>query len=266
MIQKYDSLLITPLSHRLAKSWGIIAITLTVALLVLSEPLPQNTLYHAFSDQRSMFGMPHALNVLSNGAFCLVGLWGCALLATRTIDWTGTPIMYLVFFLGVFLTGFGSAFYHWSPDNTTLVWDRLPMTIAFMAFTCVVVSERYSASLGYKLFPWLLTIGVLSVGYWVWQDDLRPYFAVQFGPMLILPLIIWRFSGSGTCWLWLVFVFYVAAKLLELFDHQFFQLTEGLISGHTLKHLAAAAGALMIVAKLNNTQPNYHPVYQRLKE
>ncbi|MFC1664969.1 hypothetical protein ACFL17_04985 [Pseudomonadota bacterium] len=87
--------------------------------------------------------------------------------------------------------------------------------------------------------------------YWSWQDDLRPYFIVQFGPMLILPLIIWRFSGPGTLWLWLTVGFYVTAKLPELFDQQIFQFTEGLVSGHTLKHLLAAVGAFMMAAKVS---------------
>ncbi|MDH3452555.1 MAG: alkaline phytoceramidase, partial [Gammaproteobacteria bacterium] len=80
--------------------------------------------------------------------------------------------------------------------------------------------------------------------------DLRPYLLVQFGPMLVLPVIIWRCSGPGTRWLWFTVVFYLAAKLLELADHQALALTDGLVSGHTLKHLAAAAGACMIVAKI----------------
>jgi hypothetical protein len=234
------------------KEWGpIVAVILGIALLLFfSEPLPQNLLYHDFADQRSMFGMLHTLNVLSNVVFCFAGIWGFVLIATRAAKLSGINIIYLVFFAGIFFTGLGSAYYHWSPDNTTLVWDRLPMTIGFMAFTSVVVSERYSESLGHKLFPWLLTVGFLSVVYWWWQDDLRPYFVVQFGPMLILPLIIWRFSGPGTVWLWLTIGFYVAAKIPELFDHQVFQFTAGFVSGHTVKHLLAAIGAFMIVAKV----------------
>ena len=38
-----------------------------------------------------------------------------------------------MFFLGVFLTGFSSSYYHWKPNDAGLFWDRLPMTVAFMA-------------------------------------------------------------------------------------------------------------------------------------
>lgn len=232
---------------------GIVGAILCLAMYVaVTDPFPQNPLYHDFSDQRSMLGIPHALNVASNIAFCVVGGWGCMLFIRKAnSNLPGVSAMYLVFFLGVLFTGLGSAYYHWSPANTTLVWDRLPMTVAFMAFTCLVVSERYSPSLGAQLFPWFLMIGVFTVGYWAWHDDLRPYLAVQFIPILILPMIIWRYDGPGTGWLWLTILFYVIAKLLELFDGQLFQLTGEMISGHTAKHLAAAVGALMIVAKLH---------------
>jgi len=158
-------------------------------------------------------------------------------------------MMYLVFFVGVFLTGFGSAYYHWSPDNTRLVWDRLPMTVGFMTFLCIVVSERYSKSLGFTLFPWLLTLGIFSVIYWIWEDDLRPYYIVQYGMMMILPMLIWRFNGPGTHWLWLTICLYFIAKFLELLDFQIFNWSAGIVSGHTLKHLAAAAGILMVAIK-----------------
>ena len=249
---RQDHLLPTSPAHVWSRQfWVAVAIAAVCALAwLLTEPLAQDPLYHNFADQRSMLGVPHALNVLSNAAFCLAGIWGCVLVARCSTAVAGLKLIYRAFFLGVFFTGFGSAYYHLSPDNTTLVWDRLPMTIGFMAFTSLVVAERYSESLGRRLFPWLLIAGFLSVVFWGWQDDLRPYFLVQFGPMLILPVIIWRCSGPGTRWLWLMVACYFAAKVLELSDAQLLTYTEGLVSGHTLKHLAAAIGTAMIVVKV----------------
>jgi hypothetical protein len=225
-------------------------VLVAVVVWLLTEPLTQNPLYHDFADQRALLGIPHALNVLSNAAFSLAGLWGLLLVAKRTTGRSLLDVTYLVFFLGLFFTGLGSAYSHLSPYNTTLVWDRLPMTVGFMAFTTLVIAERYSEFLARRLFPWLLAAGFLSVAYWGWHDDLRPYFVIQFGPMLILPVIIWRCSGPGTRWLWLTVACYFAAKLLEVCDQQVLMLTEGLVGGHTLKHLAAAAGAAMIAVKV----------------
>ena len=245
---------------RLMKTWMYIGTIVAGALFwFLSDPMPQLLAYHHFADQRSLFGIPHTVNVLSNVVFCLAGFWGYNSIAKRVARLSRIDITYLMFFGGVFFTGLGSAYYHWSPDNTTLVWDRLPMTVAFMAFTSLVVSERCSDPLGYRLLPWLLVLGVLSVLYWAWMDDLRPYLVIQFGPILILPLLIWRFSGPGTCWLWLIIVFYLAAKLLELSDHQVLQWTEGLVSGHTLKHIVAAGAALIMVKKVSEPKRHSRP-------
>ena len=41
--------------------------------------------------------------------------------------------------------------------------------------------------------------------------------------------------------------FYGLAKLLETFDRQIFALDGGLVSGHTLKHLAAAMAGVWLV-------------------
>lgn len=257
MIEQSQSLDMQGRYPRIITIWVFISVIAAGALLwLLSEPLPQPLAYHHFADQRSLFGIPHAMNVLSNVVFCLAGVWGVTSITKRTAKLSGIDLTYLIFFVGVFFTGLGSAYYHWSPDNTTLVWDRLPMTVAFMAFTSLVVSERCSEVLGYRIFPWLLALGALSVIHWVWQDDLRPYLMVQFGPILVLPLLIWRFSGPGSCWLWFTIVFYLAAKLLELSDHQVLQWTEGLVSGHTLKHVIAAGAALIMIKKVN--EPERH--------
>jgi hypothetical protein len=215
-------------------------------------PIAQDLLYHDFADQRSMIGIPHALNVLSNLPFTLVGGWGIfMLLSNRNSRFTGGDLIYLVFFTGIFFIGLGSAYYHWSPSNNTLVWDRLPMTVAFMAFTAIVISERYDQSLGFRIFPWLLIAGIMSIFYWKELDDLRPYILVQFGPILILPLVIWKYSGPGTRWLWLTIAFYTVAKVLEIADRQVLEITESLVSGHTLKHLAAAVGAFALLLKIH---------------
>ena len=143
-----------------------------------------------FADQRPMFWVPHALNVISNAFFLLVGGIGLLTLRNRQLDAPVHGWLYVVFFAGIGLIGLGSGYYHWSPNNATLVWDRLPMTTAFMAFTALVFYERVSRSTGKVIFPWLIGMGLLSVIYWAVTDDLRLYAVVQFIPMLALPFVI----------------------------------------------------------------------------
>ena len=215
-----------------------------------SGPIPQDTYYHDFADQRLLFGIPNALNVVSIGLFLLVGCSGLWALKRVRLSPPAYAGLYAVFFIGIGLIGLGSAYYHWSPSNTTLVWDRLPMTVAFMTFTALVFYERVNRSIGKAMFPWLILCGILSVAYWAFTDDLRPYVVVQFVPLISLPIIIWFSDGPGTRWLWLTLSCYLLAKLLELNDQTLMDLSEGQVSGHTLKHMISALGAVMIVIKL----------------
>src|SRR5246127_1872563 len=117
---------------------GLMAASL--AILPLLPPIPQDPSYHQFADQRTLLGIPHFWNVVSNLPFVLVGAMGL---------WQfGRDRASFVLFLGVFLTGFGSAYYHWDPNDGTLFWDRLPMALTFMAMLAVAVEERVSAKAG----------------------------------------------------------------------------------------------------------------------
>ncbi len=211
-------------------------------------PIPQDIHYHAFADRRTWLGIPNFLDVISNLPFVVVGLVGLAALRHGPLPGGLAELVthYRIFFIGVLLTGFGSAYYHLEPNNTTLVWDRLPMTIAFMAFFAALVGESVSLKAGRRLLWPLLLIGILSVIYWhvselLGRGDLRPYILVQFLPLVLTPYILLAFPSPFTRkhHLWWLVALYVLAKALELTDAFWFELT-GIVSGHTLKHLAAA--------------------------
>jgi len=238
-----------------------IPVLLTVVLaaaLFLLPPIPQDEDYHAFADGRTLLGIPNCLNVISSAAFLLAGAAGLSCLARGVPPGAMPELMTAcrIFFAGMLLIGMGSACYHLAPDNRSLVWDRLPMTLSFMAFFSVLLGEYVSARAGARLLWPLLLAGVLSVLYW-WlteqrgHGDLRPYVLVQFLPMVIMPLLLLfynsPFGSSG--WLWLVLVVYAASKLAELGDAFLFELT-GIISGHTLKHVLAATGGLLFLGAL----------------
>ena len=153
---------------------------------------------------------------------------------------------YMVFFAGILLTAFGSSYYHLAPSNETLLWDRLPMTIGFAGLLTVIVAEFVSASAARRLLLPLLIVGFASVEYWAWTEsrgvgDLRPYALVQFLPMLLIPVILLthRPTIGAARYFWWMLAFYLVAKLLEFFDADVFALGH-LISGHSLKHVAAA--------------------------
>jgi hypothetical protein len=226
-----------------------------VALMVIlswwsNGTIPQDPRYHGFADQRSLLGIAHAMDVLSNSLFCLVGIPGIYLALTRRRQLNGLTNLYLAFFIAVTLTAFGSAYYHYNPNNATLVWDRLPMSIGFMSIFAAIFAERINHNLGLQLFPLLVSVGICSVFYWQWQDDLRPYFLVQFGTLLTIPLILLLYRRLGSRYLWLAIASYVIAKVFEVYDMQVYLFTASWVSGHTLKHLFAGITPLLIAMKI----------------
>jgi len=235
-----------------------ISVSIVTAVFTFIKPLSQPEAYHHFADSRRMLGVPNALDVLSNGAFCVVGLMGVFYVAGLL----GTPgnraahISYLTFFAGLFLTGLGSGWYHMEPDNGRLVWDRLPMTIAFAGFFCSVLSELVSPSLGLRLLAPLLLVGILSVFYWIATErqgrgDLRPYTLVQFLPMILIPVIFYLYESplQYSFYVGALISFYILAKIFESLDKLIYSMGSP-VSGHTLKHLSAAAGSLCLLIML----------------
>jgi hypothetical protein len=168
---------------------------------------------------------------------------------------------YTIFFFGTALVAFGSGYYHLRPENGTLLWDRLPMTIAFMAFFSIVIGEHIDVRWSRRLLWPLISVGAASVLYWHFTEsaghgDLRPYAAVQFLPVIFIPLLLWLLPSkfNSTRYFWLVIATYVLAKVLEFFDGGTYQLLHA-ISGHSLKHVAAAIGVYFMVLALRQRRP-----------
>lgn len=217
----------------------VISIVGVVACFFI-EPVPQNATYHLFADRRPCCSIPNFWNVVSNMPFVVVGFAG--LITLNSIDKNPLNPNYIWFFIGILLTGFGSGYYHLYPDNETLVWDRLPMTITFMSFFSVIIGEFIDADSGKKLLYPFLTIGVASIVYWILTDDLRMYALVQFLPIVLILIILFlsKKELKFKRYFWLIVVFYTIAKFLESYDELIYNVFQKTMSGHTLKHLAAA--------------------------
>ncbi|MGO9257302.1 MAG: hypothetical protein ACLQU1_13495 [Bryobacteraceae bacterium] len=111
-------------------------------VLLAVPPVPQDESYHQFADRRTIWGIPNFWNVISNLAFVAAGLWGIGALRRREVfacPWERAA--YAVFLAGVLLTAFGSAYYHLRPDSNRLVWDRLPMTLAFLSLFSTTIGS-----------------------------------------------------------------------------------------------------------------------------
>jgi len=226
-------------------------LALTAAALATSVMLPafpQPVDYHDFADHRQIAGVANFLDVTTNAGFLLVALVGCAVVFRpgTSFEHPAERWPYTVFFTGMLLTALGSAYYHLAPDNERLFWDRVPMTIAFMSLIAAQIVERVSVRIGLLLFVPMLMVGIGTAVYWLATEragagNLVPYAALQAYAVIALLLIAWMFPSRYTRGgdLYWVFAGYVVAKLFETFDRAVYALG-GVISGHSLKHLAAA--------------------------
>jgi hypothetical protein len=134
------------------------------------------------------------------------------------------------------------------------------MTVTFMSMVAAVITERINLRLGLRLLPILLFVGLASVAEWYWSEmkgagDLRFYIGVQAYSALVILLALFlpqrytRGSDFG-----FVLGFYVLAKALEFFDRQIFAALQ-VVSGHTLKHIAAASAGYCILQMLRKRRP-----------
>lgn len=247
----------------------VLAVVVAAALITCSfQPrIPQDELYHEFADQRLMFGIPNFWNTVTNLPFLLVGLAGLRICLPQVPQGGLAELQYVyaTFFVGVTLIALGSAFYHLYPATEALLWDRLPITVAFMALFCAAVGESISPLWGGRLLAPLLVAGAASVVYWSVTEsrdlgDLRPYVLVQFLPMLLIPLILWMYGSTLTrsAYVWAILMTYALAKAAEFYDGALLEAT-GILSGHSLKHLISGLAAMWMAMALVNRRPKMPP-------
>lgn len=255
------------ISRKASLGMLILLTAIMVPICWILPRIPQPLTYHQFADRRSFLGISNFGDVVSNLPFALIGIWGLAFLLRSRFSKNAGVFLdererwpYLFAFAGLLLTAFGSSYYHLAPDNARLLWDRLPMTITFMSIVAAVIAERISVRLGIRLLPILLFIGLASVFQWEWSEsrgtgDLRFYAAVQaYSALVILLAFFFPRRYTRTADFGLVIGCYALAKALELFDKQVFAALH-VVSGHTLKHLAAAAASYCILRMLEKRRP-----------
>jgi len=238
-------------------------------LVALTPPLPQDAAYHAFADRRALGGVPNFGDVASNALLLAAGAAGLAVLRRRPPGAppaaTATTLergLLAVLFAAVCLTALGSAYYHLAPDNPRLFWDRLPLGLIATALPAVLVAGRGEVSRAgrWLLLAWLL-VGPLSAVYWALSEalgrgDLRLYGLVQayaIAASALLLLLVPR-RGREEGHYWPALGCYLLAKAFEGADRAVFAAGE-VVSGHTLKHVAAALAVAWLVRMLARGRP-----------
>ena len=227
-----------------------------IILLILAIFLPsiqQNQNYHNFADQRVLFGVNNAFDTLSNLAFIIVGALGLFnFYNNQYIKISNSfSVILNLFFISIILTGLGSSFYHLSPNDFTLVFDRLVLTLVFTFVLAMVASIRISERSGFHTLAELVILGPFTVLIWNYNGNLTPYIILQYGGVVIviLTLILTKASKPSPCFTSLI-ILYGFAKITEFYDEKIFTLSENVISGHTLKHLISAIAVIVFISPL----------------
>lgn len=250
------------MTERLATSWRrltraerlcLIALVGTLVLWPLLPFVAQDQAYHAFADRRVFLGIPNAADVLSNLAFLLVGAVGVMRLAAsdRAMFSAPTEASLWCVMLGFVATAAGSAWYHLDPDDATLFWDRLPMTLIFAGLLSAALAQRVSGKLARVGLVALVVLGVASVAYWRATGDLSLYALLQFGGLgALLLLVAVTPRGADPFQWWWVIGWYALAKVVEVADGAIWEASGGFVAGHALKHVAAAVAGAGLLASL----------------
>lgn len=184
--------------------------------------------------------IPNFANVISNIPFALVGIYGLLYGQNNSIGWLGFNIASI----GVFL---GSSYYHWNPNNSTLVWDRIPMTLCTTSITYEIF-RLYDFPLHPNDLNLWWVVGIYSVIYWNLTGDLRLYAFVQYYPILFIILLMifdedpYNLNKSTLA---ISIGVYVFARICEYFDHTLYRYTP--LSGHVWKHLLCAYAMYILI-------------------
>lgn len=228
--------------------WRLVIGTLVVLIIACCTfwsqlPAQDPSAYFNFADQRFFLGIPNFFDVISNLLFIYVGIWG---ILSAFALWMSRPKaqMMALFFvnLSVILTGWGSSYFHMTPNALTLFWDRAPMAMGFMAMLSLILADRAPSRLWQVLLLPFMGLGIYTtwLGSFGEPPDIRYYIALQFGSIIFaLVLVLFRkamFLNNKL--MYATFFFYALAKIFEITDHAVFE--RALFSGHTLKHAFAA--------------------------
>jgi hypothetical protein len=231
---------------------ALLAFVLLLAVVACFAPaLAQPPQPHEFADQRMLWGVPHALDVLSNLPFALLGIIGLVTLhRARSVLTSGERACALLFLAGLLCATAGSAWYHHAPDDVGLAIDRCGMSVAFAGLLGLLAGSLVSERAGAAVAALLMVLAPAGVLAWFTTGNVLPWAVVQFGGMPLLLLAAVRRPAAHALQVrWaLVLLAYALAKWCETNDHAIFAATGELLSGHTMKHLLAAFAAWPVIA------------------
>ncbi len=219
---------------------------------------------HPFADARTLWGLPNAMDVLSNLPLAMAGVAGLWALSARSVV-ADTRWSLQVFFTGLLLSGVGSAWYHAMPTPSGLVLDRMGMAVAFAGALSLAVAEHVGQRAAIPVLGLTLLMALVSATLPLTHDNVLPWAVVQFGGVALIVWAAFQRPAAGAIGVHLgaLIALYALAKALEMGDAAVFHATGETISGHSLKHLAAALAAWPVFLALRRVPLRQNPAARR---
>jgi hypothetical protein len=206
---------------------------------------------HPFVDARTMLGVPNFWDVLTNLPFAAAAGLGWWWMRGVNLP-TSTRQSLHVLMAGLLATALGSGYYHWWPDAWVLMWDRLGMAVAFAGMVGLTVCDRVGAAQGGVALKVTLPLAIMAAVVALVHGHPLAWVVVQFGGCVLISWAAFQPQAPQALninWGW-VLAGYALAKVLEANDELIFHATHELISGHSLKHLAACLAVFPVLSKL----------------
>ena len=241
-----------------AKRLYLVALFLFIIVALFYGPISQPQEYHDFADGRELLGVPNALDVISNLAILCPGVLGLSFIYERRNKSQVSEdeiSIHITLFSGMILTFAGSVWFHLDPTDSTMLWDRLGMSVVIGSCISLLIHDMWDRNLAGQIHLPVVIASIISVLWWPVFDDLRIYFIVKHHPFILFPILLFcgnRVYDKISGYYWGLSMF-LLATIFEFADQQIFELT-GIISGHTLKHIAAGIGLWFLMVMIRDRQ------------
>jgi hypothetical protein len=241
-----------------AKRLYLAALFVFIIMALFYGPISQPQEYHDFADDREILGVPNALDVMSNLAIIYPGVVGLAFIhesRNRSQVSEDEISIQITLFSGMILTFAGSVWFHLDPTDSTMLWDRLGMSVVIGSCISLLIHDMWDRNLAAKIHLPIIIASIVSVLWWPVFDDLRVYFIVKHHPFILFPIFLLcgrRIYDKVSGYYWALSMF-LLATIFEFADQQIFEIT-GIISGHTLKHIAAGIGLWFLMVMIRDRE------------
>ncbi|KAF3447533.1 hypothetical protein FNV43_RR12719 [Rhamnella rubrinervis] len=227
-----------------SRIWGG-ALLFWLLFMLVTPKISHSPKHHLYADMRNFLGVPNTLNVITNFPFLVVGVLGfvfCIRGDFFNISLRGEVWGWALFYAGTAWVAYGSAYYHLKPGDSRVMWDTLPMMVAYSSLFSSFLVERVGKKIGLSCLFALLFAALLSTAYERTYNDLRLCMMFQLIPCIAIPGMTYVFRpkySHSKYWLWATGV-YLLAKFEAAADRKIYRANRYLISGHSLHHLCLA--------------------------